>query len=46
MECQKKLKILWTKGIEYVKDCGAEIVEISLPHTKYALVSLLYSGTC
>ena len=37
MECQKRLKTLWTKGIEYAKDCGAEIVEISLPHTNYAL---------
>ena len=33
----KEIEDLWTKGIEYVKDCGAEIVEISLPHTKYAL---------
>jgi aspartyl-tRNA(Asn)/glutamyl-tRNA(Gln) amidotransferase subunit A len=33
----KEIEILWTKGIEYAKDCGAEIVEISLPHTNYAL---------
>ena len=33
----KEIEDLWTKGIEYVKDCGAEIVEISLPHTNYAL---------
>ena len=33
----KEIEDLWTKGIEYVKDCGAKIVEISLPHTKYAL---------
>ena len=25
------------KGIEYAKDCGAEIIDISLPHTNYAL---------
>ncbi|MDC0403322.1 amidase family protein [Candidatus Pelagibacter sp.] len=25
------------KGVEYVKDCGAEIIDISLPHTNYAL---------
>ena len=37
MVCQKRLKNLWTKGIDYAKDCGAEIVEISLPHTNYAL---------
>ena len=33
----KEIEYLWTKGIEYAKDCGAEIVEISLPHTNYAL---------
>jgi aspartyl-tRNA(Asn)/glutamyl-tRNA(Gln) amidotransferase subunit A len=33
----KEIVDLWTNGIEYVKDCGAEIVEISLPHTNYAL---------
>ena len=31
------IKILWDKGIEWLKDSGAEIVPISLPHTKYAL---------
>ena len=33
----KEIEDLWTKGIEYVKSCGAKIVEISLPHTNYAL---------
>jgi len=33
----KEIEDLWTKGIEYAKECGAEIVEISLPHTNYAL---------
>ncbi len=33
----KEIENLWTKGIEYAKNCGAEIVEISLPHTNYAL---------
>ena len=33
----KEIEDLWTKGIEYAKDCGAVIVEISLPHTNYAL---------
>ena len=27
----------WEQGIAWMKDAGAEIVEISLPHTKYAL---------
>ena len=33
----KEIEDLWQKGINYVKDCGAEIINISLPHTKYAL---------
>lgn len=28
---------LWQKGIAWLKDAGAEIIDISLPHTKYAL---------
>ncbi|MFT4026877.1 MAG: Asp-tRNA(Asn)/Glu-tRNA(Gln) amidotransferase subunit GatA [Novosphingobium sp.] len=27
----------WDQGVAWLKDAGAEIVEISLPHTKYAL---------
>ncbi|MCV3765195.1 Asp-tRNA(Asn)/Glu-tRNA(Gln) amidotransferase subunit GatA [Rhizobium sp. TRM95796] len=27
----------WQQGIAWLKDAGAEIVDISLPHTKYAL---------
>ena len=29
----------WDKGIEMLKSAGAEIVNISLPHTKYALAA-------
>ena len=28
---------LWEKGIAWLKEAGCEIVEVSLPHTKYAL---------
>lgn len=28
---------IWDQGIAWLKDSGAEIVDISLPHTKYAL---------
>lgn len=28
---------LWDKGTQMLKDAGAEIVDVSLPHTKYAL---------
>ena len=28
---------LWDDGVKMMKDAGAEIVDISLPHTKYAL---------
>ncbi len=32
-----EIETLWTRGIEMMRDAGAEIVDISLPHTKYAL---------
>ncbi|MCO6385801.1 MAG: Asp-tRNA(Asn)/Glu-tRNA(Gln) amidotransferase subunit GatA [Aliihoeflea sp.] len=32
-----EIETLWQKGIAWLKDAGAEIVDISLPHTKYAL---------
>ncbi|PTX54140.1 aspartyl/glutamyl-tRNA(Asn/Gln) amidotransferase subunit A [Litoreibacter ponti] len=33
----QEIEDLWTKGREMMQDAGAEIVDISLPHTKYAL---------
>ena len=32
-----EIDALWQAGIDWVRDAGAEIVEVSLPHTKYAL---------
>jgi aspartyl-tRNA(Asn)/glutamyl-tRNA(Gln) amidotransferase subunit A len=32
-----EIDALWDKGARWLKEQGAEIVEISLPHTKYAL---------
>jgi aspartyl-tRNA(Asn)/glutamyl-tRNA(Gln) amidotransferase subunit A len=32
-----EIDALWSKGAEWLKAQGAEIVEVSLPHTKYAL---------
>ena len=32
-----EIEALWQQGIEWYKAAGAEIVDISLPHTKYAL---------
>jgi aspartyl-tRNA(Asn)/glutamyl-tRNA(Gln) amidotransferase subunit A len=32
-----EIEALWEQGIAWLKDAGCEIVEISLPHTKYAL---------
>jgi len=31
------IEALWQKGIEWYREAGAEIVDISLPHTAYAL---------
>ncbi|MDP2009446.1 MAG: Asp-tRNA(Asn)/Glu-tRNA(Gln) amidotransferase subunit GatA [Phenylobacterium sp.] len=32
-----EIEKLWEQGIAWLKDAGCEIVEVSLPHTKYAL---------
>jgi aspartyl-tRNA(Asn)/glutamyl-tRNA(Gln) amidotransferase subunit A len=32
-----EIDTLWSKGVEWLKAQGAEIVDVSLPHTKYAL---------
>jgi aspartyl-tRNA(Asn)/glutamyl-tRNA(Gln) amidotransferase subunit A len=32
-----EIEALWAKGIEWLKEAGCEIVDVSLPHTKYAL---------
>ncbi|WP_439544628.1 Asp-tRNA(Asn)/Glu-tRNA(Gln) amidotransferase subunit GatA [Sandarakinorhabdus sp.] len=32
-----EIAALWDAGIAWLKDAGAEIVSVSLPHTKYAL---------
>ncbi|MEH3036931.1 MAG: Asp-tRNA(Asn)/Glu-tRNA(Gln) amidotransferase subunit GatA [Sphingomonas adhaesiva] len=33
----REIDALWQQGVEWLRDAGAEIVEVSLPHTKYAL---------
>jgi aspartyl-tRNA(Asn)/glutamyl-tRNA(Gln) amidotransferase subunit A len=33
----KEVDALWQKGAAILRDAGAEIIEISLPHTKYSL---------
>ncbi len=33
----EEIETLWTEGAEMLKDAGAELRDISLPHTKYAL---------
>jgi aspartyl-tRNA(Asn)/glutamyl-tRNA(Gln) amidotransferase subunit A len=32
-----EIEALWSQGIEMLRDAGAEVRDISLPHTKYAL---------
>ncbi|MEO7564220.1 MAG: Asp-tRNA(Asn)/Glu-tRNA(Gln) amidotransferase subunit GatA [Sphingomicrobium sp.] len=36
-EVPGEINALWDQGIEWLHDAGAEPIEISLPHTKYAL---------
>ncbi|WP_404711335.1 Asp-tRNA(Asn)/Glu-tRNA(Gln) amidotransferase subunit GatA [Sphingomonas sp. MMS24-J13] len=33
----REIEALWERGIAMAKDAGAEVIEVSLPHTKYAL---------
>ena len=33
----EEIEALWKQGIDWLKDAGAEVVDITLPHTKYAL---------
>src|ERR1044071_9581120 len=33
----KEIEELWQKGKDWLKGAGAELVDVSLPHTKYAL---------
>ena len=32
-----EIEAIWQKGAEMLRDAGADVVDISLPHTKYAL---------
>jgi aspartyl-tRNA(Asn)/glutamyl-tRNA(Gln) amidotransferase subunit A len=32
-----EIEAMWARGVDWLKAAGAEIVEVSLPHTKYAL---------
>jgi aspartyl-tRNA(Asn)/glutamyl-tRNA(Gln) amidotransferase subunit A len=34
-----EIEALWQQGIDWLRDAGAEPVEIGLPHTKYALAA-------
>jgi aspartyl-tRNA(Asn)/glutamyl-tRNA(Gln) amidotransferase subunit A len=34
---QGEIEALWQQGLSWLREAGAEIVDVSLPHTKYAL---------
>ncbi len=34
-----EIEALWQQGLEWLRDAGAEIVDVSLPHTKYGLAT-------
>ncbi|MBE7619250.1 Asp-tRNA(Asn)/Glu-tRNA(Gln) amidotransferase subunit GatA [Gluconacetobacter entanii] len=34
-----EIEASWQKGIEWLRDAGCEIVDVSLPHTKYGLAT-------
>jgi aspartyl-tRNA(Asn)/glutamyl-tRNA(Gln) amidotransferase subunit A len=35
----KEIESLWQQGIEWLKSAGAQILDVSLPHTKHALAA-------
>jgi aspartyl-tRNA(Asn)/glutamyl-tRNA(Gln) amidotransferase subunit A len=39
-----EIEALWHQGAEWLKAAGAELVEVSLPHTKYALPAYYIVG--
>ena len=34
-----EIETLWQRGLEWLREAGAEIVDVSLPHTKYGLAT-------
>ena len=34
-----EIEALWRQGLDWLRDAGAEIVDVSLPHTKYGLAT-------
>jgi aspartyl-tRNA(Asn)/glutamyl-tRNA(Gln) amidotransferase subunit A len=34
-----EIEALWTQGIAWLREAGAEIIDVSLPHTKYGLAT-------
>ena len=41
----QEIETLWQQGIKMLQDAGAEIVDITLPHTKYALATYYIVAT-
>ena len=35
----EEIEALWRRGVDWLRDAGAEIVDVSLPHTKYGLAT-------
>ncbi|MBS0558749.1 MAG: Asp-tRNA(Asn)/Glu-tRNA(Gln) amidotransferase subunit GatA [Proteobacteria bacterium] len=35
----EEIELLWRQGLDWLRDQGAEIVDVSLPHTKYGLAA-------
>ncbi len=42
----EEIEALWQQGLAWLRDAGAEIVDVSLPHTKYGLADLLHRRAC
>jgi aspartyl-tRNA(Asn)/glutamyl-tRNA(Gln) amidotransferase subunit A len=35
----EEIEALWRQGLDWLRDAGAEVIDVSLPHTKYGLAA-------
>jgi aspartyl-tRNA(Asn)/glutamyl-tRNA(Gln) amidotransferase subunit A len=35
----QEIEALWRQGLDWLRDAGAEVIDVSLPHTKYGLAA-------
>ena len=41
-----EIESTWNQALDWFKKKGANVVEISLPHTNFSFTNVLYNGAC